>query len=109
MRDVRGAFLRVGEFRRGDRHPQPVRSVDLYAGAFNAVMKSRVDYTRTSRRRRYGGVQGILHDWTNEASIRSAPEETGTASAQACNNDAAIERTRIATQRMPVCRGFASA
>jgi Hydroquinone 1,2-dioxygenase large subunit N-terminal len=80
-------------------------SVDLYAGAFNAVMKAAgVDYTENfATPKIMAAFKDILHDWTNEGfDPFAAPEETGTAfGAKHGNNDAAIERTRIATQRMP--------
>jgi Hydroquinone 1,2-dioxygenase large subunit N-terminal len=80
-------------------------SVDLYAGTFNSAMKSAgIDYTENfSTPKLMAFFKEILHDWTNEGfDPFAAPEETGTAfGAKHGSNDAAIERTRIATKRMP--------
>jgi Hydroquinone 1,2-dioxygenase large subunit N-terminal len=80
-------------------------SVDLYAGSFNGVMKEAgIDYLENFPSPQIMATfKAILHDWVNEGfDPFAAPEETGTAFGRKHgHNDPAIERTRIATQRMP--------
>jgi len=79
--------------------------VDVYAGAFNGVMKDAgVDYTETfDAPLIMATFKAILHDWTNEGfDPFAAPEETGSAFGNKHGENAeAIERTRVATRRMP--------
>lgn len=79
--------------------------VDIYAGSFNAVMKAAgVDYTETfDTPLIMATFKAMLHDWTNEGfDPFAAPEETGSAFGRKHGeNIAAIERSRIATRRMP--------
>jgi hypothetical protein len=83
--------------------------VDIYAGSFNGIMKDAgVDYMETFETPVIMATfKAILHDWTNEGfDPFAAPEETGTAFGRKHGeNDAAIERTRIATRRMPGLEG----
>jgi len=84
-------------------------SVDLYCGAFNGVMKEAgVDYTENFPTPQImAAFKAILHDWVNEGfDPFAAPEETGSAfGTKHGDNDAAIERSRIATRRMPGLEG----
>lgn len=79
--------------------------VDMYAGTFNGVMKEAgVDYTeRFPHDHIMATFKAILRDWVNEGfDPFAAPVETGTAfGAKQGENIEAIERTRVATQRMP--------
>ncbi len=79
--------------------------VDVYAGSFNGVMKAAgVDYTETFETPLIMATfKAMLHDWTNEGfDPFAAPEETGSAFGRKHgDNIAAIERSRIATRRMP--------
>lgn len=79
--------------------------VDVYAGSFNGVMKAAgVDYTETfDTPLIMATFKAMLHDWTNEGfDPFAAPEETGTAFGRKHGDNAdAIERSRIATRRMP--------
>nr|WP_315529454.1 hydroxyquinol 1,2-dioxygenase [uncultured Achromobacter sp.] len=79
--------------------------VDVYAGSFNGVMKAAgVDYTETfDTPTIMATFKAMLHDWTNEGfDPFAAPEETGSAYGRKHGqNAAAIERSRIATRRMP--------
>jgi hypothetical protein len=83
--------------------------VDVYAGAFNGVLKEAgVDYTETfDTPDIMATFKAILHDWTNEGfDPFAAPEETGSAFGRKHgSNVEAIERTRIATRRMPGMAG----
>jgi len=83
--------------------------VDLYAGAFNGTLKAAgVDYTETFETPQImASFKAMLYDWTNQSfDPFAAPEETGTAfGRKQGDNIAAIERTRIATQRMPGMAG----
>jgi hypothetical protein len=79
--------------------------VDMYAGSFNGVMKQAgVDYTeRFDAAHIMATFKAILRDWVNQGfDPFAAPVETGTAfGTKQGENIAAIERTRVATQRMP--------
>jgi len=79
--------------------------VDMYAGSFNGVMKEAgVDYTeRFEAAHIMANFKAILRDWVNQGfDPFAAPVETGTAfGTKQGENFAAIERTRVATQRMP--------
>jgi len=79
--------------------------VDVYAGAFNGVLKvAGVDYTETfDTPYIMATFKAILRDWTNESfDPFAAPEETGSAFGRKHGDNLdAIERTRIATRRMP--------
>ncbi|MBB1595761.1 hydroxyquinol 1,2-dioxygenase [Achromobacter sp. UMC46] len=79
--------------------------VDVYAGSFNGVMKAAgVDYTETfDTPTIIATFKAMLHDWTNAGfDPFAAPEETGSAYGRKHgDNAAAIERSRIATRRMP--------
>jgi len=79
--------------------------VDMYAGSFNGVMKEAgVDYTeRFDAAHIMATFKAILRDWVNEGfDPFAAPVETGTAfGTKRGDNVGAIERTRIATRRMP--------
>ena len=79
--------------------------VDMYAGTFNGILKDAgVDYTETfDTPTIMATFKAMLHDWTNEGfDPFAAPEETGTAFGRKHGeNGSAIERTRIATRRMP--------
>ncbi|HEU0201896.1 MAG TPA: hydroxyquinol 1,2-dioxygenase [Burkholderiaceae bacterium] len=79
--------------------------VDVYAGSFNDTLKSAgVDYKEQfDTPVIMATFKAILNDWTNEGfDPFAAPEETGTAFGRKHGeNVAAIERTRIATRRMP--------
>ena len=79
--------------------------VDVYAGSFNGVMKAAgVDYTETfDTPTIMATFKAMLHDWTNQGfDPFAAPEETGSAYGRKHGeNAAAIERSRIATRRMP--------
>lgn len=83
--------------------------VDMYAGTFNGILKDAgVDYTETfDTPTIMATFKAMLHDWTNEGfDPFAAPEETGTAFGRKHgDNGAAIERTRIATRRMPGLEG----
>lgn len=79
--------------------------VDFYAGTFNGVMsEAGVDYTeRFDTPIIMATFKAILRDWVNEGfDPFAAPVETGTAfGVKQGENIEAIERTRIATRRMP--------
>jgi Hydroquinone 1,2-dioxygenase large subunit N-terminal len=79
--------------------------VDVYAGSFNGVLKEAgVDYKEQFETPAIMATfKAMLHDWTNEGfDPFAAPAETGTAFGRKHgNNIEAIERTRIATRRMP--------
>src|SRR6185295_16791773 len=79
--------------------------VDVYAGSFNGVLKEAgVDYKEQFETPVIMATfKGMLYDWTNEGfDPFAAPAETGTAFGRKHgNNIDAIERTRIATRRMP--------
>lgn len=83
--------------------------VDLYAGAFNQTLKSAgVDYTEQfDTPVIMATFKAILNDWVNAGfDPFAAPEETGSAFGfKHGDNVAAIERTRIATKRMPGLEG----
>ena len=83
--------------------------VDMYAGTFNGILKDAgVDYTETfDTPTIMATFKAMLHDWTNEGfDPFAAPEETGTAFGRKHGeNGSAIERTRIATRRMPGLEG----
>ncbi|MCA3822201.1 MAG: hydroxyquinol 1,2-dioxygenase, partial [Burkholderia sp.] len=83
--------------------------VDMYAGTFNGILKDAgVDYTETFETPTIMATfKAMLHDWTNEGfDPFAAPEETGTAFGRKHGeNGSAIERTRIATRRMPGLEG----
>jgi hypothetical protein len=84
-------------------------NVDVYAGTFNGILKEAgVDYTETFETPTIMATfKAMLHDWTNEGfDPFAAPEETGTAFGRKHGeNGSAIERTRIATRRMPGLEG----
>lgn len=79
--------------------------VDFYAGTFNGVMsEAGVDYTeRFDTPIIMATFKAILRDWVNEGfDPFAAPVETGSAfGVKQGENIEAIERTRIATKRMP--------
>jgi len=79
--------------------------VDLYAGSFNGTLKAAgVDYTEQfDTPTIMATFKAMLNDWVNEGfDPFAAPAETGSAFGfKHGDNIAAIERTRIATQRMP--------
>ena len=79
--------------------------VDFYAGTFNGALKEAgVDYLEQfDSGHIMATFKAILRDWVNEGfDPFAAPVETGTAfGPKQGDNIAAIERTRIATQRMP--------
>ncbi|HEX9771284.1 MAG TPA: hydroxyquinol 1,2-dioxygenase [Kiloniellales bacterium] len=79
--------------------------VDFYAGTFNGVMKEAgVDYVEQfDSAHIMATFKAILRDWVNEGfDPFAAPTETGSAfGAKHGENIEAIERTRIATKRMP--------
>jgi len=79
--------------------------VDLYAGTFNGTLKAAgVHYTQSFETPEIMATfKAILHDWTNaDFDPFAAPEETGSAfGRKTSDNLEAIERTRIATKRMP--------
>ena len=79
--------------------------VDLYAGSFNASYKDAgVDYLEQFETPVIMATfKAIMQDWVNEGfDPFAAPEETGSAfGAKHGDNLAAIDRTRIATKRMP--------
>ena len=79
--------------------------VDFYAGTFNGALKEAgVDYLEQfDAGHIMATFKAILRDWVNEGfDPFAAPVETGTAfGPKQGDNIAAIERTRIATQRMP--------
>src|SRR6267378_575963 len=79
--------------------------VDFYAGTFNGTLKEAgVDYLEQfDADHIMATFKAILRDWVNEGfDPFAAPVETGTAfGPKQGDNIAAIERTRIATQRMP--------
>src|SRR5215831_9931573 len=79
--------------------------VDLYAGAYNdAMKKAGVDYTEQFETPLIMATfKAMLKDWVNEGfDPFAAPAETGSAFGfKHGDNIAAIERFRIATQRMP--------
>ena len=83
--------------------------VDMYAGAYNASFKEAgVDYTQQFETPLIMATfKAILRDWVNEGfDPFAAPEETGSAfGTKHGDNIAAIERTRIATKRMPGLEG----
>ena len=80
-------------------------SVDVYAGSFNGILKDAgVDYIENfDTPVIMATFKAMLHDWTNAGfDPFAAPEETGTAFGRKDGfNEAAIDRTRIATRRMP--------
>ena len=80
-------------------------SVDVFAGSYNGGFKAAgVDYLENFQTPEIMATfKAILHDWTNEGfDPFAAPEETGTAFGKKHGeNSDAIERTRIATRRMP--------
>ena len=84
-------------------------SVDLYCGTFNGVMKDAgIDYMENFPTPQIMATfKAILHDWVNEGfDPFAAPVETGSAfGSKHGSNDAAIERSRIATRRMPGLEG----
>jgi hypothetical protein len=79
--------------------------VDMYAGTFNKVLKDAgVDYIEQfDSAHIMATFKAILRDWVNEGfDPFAAPVETGTAFGHKNGeNIEAIERTRIATKRMP--------
>jgi hypothetical protein len=79
--------------------------VDMYAGSFNGAMRGAgVDYSETfDTPVIMATYKAILRDWVNAGfDPFAAPAETGTAFGRKNgDNIAAIERFRIATQRMP--------
>jgi hypothetical protein len=83
--------------------------VDMYAGAYNASFREAgVDYTQQFETPIIMATfKAILKDWVNEGfDPFAAPEETGSAfGAKHGDNIAAIDRTRIATKRMPGLEG----
>ncbi|SAL32024.1 hypothetical protein AWB67_01317 [Caballeronia terrestris] len=83
--------------------------VDFYAGAFNAsYSQAGIDYTEQfDTPLIMATFKAILSDWVNEGfDPFAAPEETGSAFGfKNGDNDQAIERTRIATRRMPGLEG----
>jgi Hydroquinone 1,2-dioxygenase large subunit N-terminal len=83
--------------------------VDLYAGSFNGTMKAAgVDYKEQfDTPTIMATFKAMLNDWVNEGfDPFAAPDETGSAFGfKRGDNTAAIERTRIATQRMPGLAG----
>jgi Hydroquinone 1,2-dioxygenase large subunit N-terminal len=83
--------------------------VDMYAGSFNGVMREAgVDYSETfDTPVIMATYKAILRDWVNAGfDPFAAPAETGTAFGRKNgDNIAAIERFRIATQRMPGLAG----
>lgn len=85
--------------------------VDVYAGAFNGVMKDAgVDYTETFATPVITATfKAMLLDWTNEGfDPFAAPQETGTAfGRKRGENHAVIGRVRMDTRRMPGLRGDA--
>lgn len=84
-------------------------SVDLYAGTFNGVLKEAgVDYVENFETPLIMATfKAILHDWVSEGfDPFAAPEETGSAFGRKHgDNEAAIDRYRIATKRMPSLPG----
>ena len=83
--------------------------VDMYAGSYNASFKEAgVDYTQQFETPLIMATfKAILKDWVNEGfDPFAAPEETGSAfGIKHGDNIGAIERTRIATKRMPGIEG----
>ncbi|CAE6835699.1 MULTISPECIES: hydroxyquinol 1,2-dioxygenase [Paraburkholderia] len=83
--------------------------VDMYAGAYNASFKEAgVDHMQQfDTPLIMATFKAILRDWVNEGfDPFAAPEETGSAfGTKHGDNIAAIERTRIATKRMPGLEG----
>ncbi len=83
--------------------------VDFYAGTFNGTLKEAgVDYLEQfDSDHIMATFKAILRDWVNEGfDPFAAPVETGTAfGPKQGDNIAAIERTRIATRRMPGLSG----
>src|ERR1700744_6427492 len=83
--------------------------VDLYAGSFNASYKAAgVDFLEQfDTPVIMATFKAIMKDWVNEGfDPFAAPEETGSAfGAKHGDNIAAIDRTRIATKRMPGLEG----
>ena len=98
-----GFLLWRRQLRRRDRHDQPLQAVDLYAGAYNATMKSAgVDRLEDFPTEQIAvSFQQMLDDWTNEGfDPFAAPQETGSPyGRQHGNNAKAITRARELAKR----------